>query len=277
MECYGWKSFLRSKLPDEHVCYSCLLLPREVELEARMPALIHKRLALEHLKEKNPTNATALMNAMHLSNTEEDHKIFNNIIDTLQQDGYLTRGGSAIKATTGKAVTAKAFRSILNPIAQISHHYSVFKDGEDASSRKKDIRDAIKEHTRGQDYLPREGHINDKQQNTPQQARKRKASDLPVEETPQHKSVRADKATHRKPTRSMDKTPPTEPPTSTPVTRKASCCESLACLDRSSPSTTFSLSTVLEEAVLTAVSDVQWEEFARRNRRRKSDSHVNYN
>ena len=198
-----------------------------------MPTLIHKRLALKHLMEKNPADASALMDAMHLLNTVEDHKIFNDIIDALQQDGYLTRGGSVITAIGKKQVVAKASSSILNPLAQISHHYTPVRDGKgkDPAKRRRDTKAAIKTYAQGRNYLPQESDIADEQQITPRQASKRKASISPVEETPQKRRVGADKVAHHELTRSMDKTPPMDPATSTSVIGKASYCESMACLD----------------------------------------------
>jgi hypothetical protein len=276
VECYGWNIFPRSKLPDEHFCYSCLLLPREVELAADMPALVHKRLALAHIQVHNPTDVDCLMKAMHLVNMEDDYQTFNAIMDSLQQHGYLMRNGSMITAT-GKDLAANIFRDFISPIAQISHHFVAIKDDETASGRANDIAVALQQYTQGRPYLPTndsigDDSIGDDQQlaresdgehsqdhliATPQKVLKRKGSHELVGENPYKWNIR-DEATP-----SRDPRPPLNSRVRTPVARIASHCERLVCLDRSSPSTVFPLSRALDEAVGVASSDVQWGGFER--------------
>lgn len=272
------------RLPDEHFCYSCLLLPHEAELEAQTPSLIRKRLALAHIQETSPTNATNLMNAMHLSNTEDDHKTFNDIVDGLQQDGYLARGGPSIMSMMNKESAANALREFISPIAHISHHFVTLKDGENENVRKTLIAAALKQYTRGRAYLPDEGHIDYEQQvvedafgekshrwgfySSIEESRKRKAISPLIEGLPYKRTALTRNESCYKNTPPANVTTPFYKSRKISVMRKASRCESLVCLDRSSPSTVFSMDEVLAEAIHVATSEAQWEEFRRGGRGR---------
>ena len=296
LECYGWASFPGVRLPDEHFCYSCLLLPREPEVNASMGTLVYKRLALSHILENNPADASALMRAMHLSDkVTGDHEIFNSIIDELQHENYLTRSGTTIMAMMDAESSALALRNYINPLAQISHHFAALKDREKEKDRERAIVSAVRKYTAGRAYLP--GHdIEYSQENVEDafgvsitrwgfyndESQKRKTTSPPVLETPPAKKVAfgrdyndeginnqppppyqtalARKASYHEGTPSVDATPPSM---RSSLARRASRCEELVKLDRSSPSTVYSLDEVLSEAVLSATSEVQWEEFAR--------------
>lgn len=279
MDCYGWNILPRVKLPDEHFCYSCLLLPREAETAARMPTVVHTRLALVHIQHNSSTNAVDLMNAMHLSNTEEDHRIFNGIVDEIQQDGYLIRHGPTITATMNEDSADEASHKYISPLCQISHHFVALKDGENTRLRTDAIAAAVKEYTRGRAYLPEKGHPDYEQviaEDIPgntrlrwgfyshaEETRKRKATSPHLEGTPplRKRTALTRKASFHKGSPLVVATPSPNQPKGTSVMQKASRCEALVHLDRSSPSTVFSLDEVQVEAVNVAISDVQWEEF----------------
>lgn len=283
MDCYGWYSFPRVKLPDEHFCYSCLLLPQEAELEAQMPVLIHRRLALAHIQANSPTNADCLMRAMRLTNTEEDHERFNEIMDSLQEDGYLARHGSAITATIDKELAMNVFRDIISPLAQVSHHFVVIKDDETATLRANAVSAALEVHKQNRPYVANQVHIEDEQQSandsygehsqgrgfhwTLQKSRKRLYPDTPVEETPCKRNAGAGREAFSEEATSPFATPPPHLLIGGSARRMASRCEAVVCLDRSSPSTVFPMGGALDEAVSVASSDVQWEEFASDNGR----------
>ncbi len=304
VECYGWAGFPRVRLPDEHFCYSCLLLPHETEVNAQMGTLVYKRLALSYVQDNNSTDAAALMRAMHLSHTvTDDNQIFNSVLDELQRDKYLTRAGTAIIATMDEDSSALALREYINPLAQISDHFKALKDGETDKHREKAVAAAVNEYTAGRYYLP--GHDVDYVREDVEDAfganitrwgfyehrsRKRKATTPPVAETPLVKKVAsagghsdeasgnatpppyqtalARKASYHEGTPPVDATPPL---LRSSLARKASRCKDLVRLDRSSPSTVFSLEDVMSEAVLSATSQVQWADYAKNGGSRRGD------
>jgi hypothetical protein len=49
--CYGLQKYRPQEKPNEHFCYSCLLLPRAEVVSEEMPAVVRMRLALTHIQD----------------------------------------------------------------------------------------------------------------------------------------------------------------------------------------------------------------------------------
>lgn len=276
-----------------------------------MPTVVHKRLALAHIQQNNPTNADEVMDAMHLSRMQaEDNEVFNAVVDGLLEEGYLTRSGLIIRSSMDQDSSNIALRDYINPLAKIAHHFSALKDRETATNRTNAIAAAVEEYTGGRAHLPTEegvsydsilvqdafgakirrwGFYPDPGPNPDLvESRKRRATTPPVGETPPARRARlesvegnqqtppyqipinrtpshhnrtpllhqslARKASYHEGTQSLGVTPPQR----SSIRRRASCCDELVKLDRSSPSTVFDMDEVFAEAVLAATSDVQW-------------------
>ena len=69
IECYGYDD-TKSLPPQQHVCYNCLLLPREKALNDWMPKVVRARLALSFLYGVQKASRKDLMSAMRKLTTD---------------------------------------------------------------------------------------------------------------------------------------------------------------------------------------------------------------
>ena len=126
-DCYGLKSTITTRIPAEHICYTCLLLPHEEDTCYKMLKLVRKRLAVLYLVDSAKDDCRIddrMLAALRLDSEDpQSWAAASKALGELQEEGYL------IKTTNGgwRMIDSKirqAESNYVDHLAQITDHVS---------------------------------------------------------------------------------------------------------------------------------------------------------
>lgn len=120
--CYGWDSVEEKLRPVDHVCYSCLLLPEEKDLNDWMPILVGCRNALKYLYEHgfpDDGHYGGLIEAMRFKGRPQD-LFASNIIQILAKQQLIE---TAFGCNIIEVNRQKGMVEYVDPLASIFHLY----------------------------------------------------------------------------------------------------------------------------------------------------------
>jgi hypothetical protein len=159
-ECYGLKFISRqASLPSQHLCYSCLLLPKEDETLGQMTALVQMRLALMHIS-RLPSAIVDVgelfLQVFGTSKPPKDQS--SDVIQRLVDEDILTKPAGNTAQILPVAATKKLRlqTEYLDPLAAIAHLYRVVKESRSGSSLR-ELRVELKRYSGGCDYTAGQG------------------------------------------------------------------------------------------------------------------------
>jgi hypothetical protein len=155
-QCYGLTLTARQKSrPSQHLCYSCLLLPKEMDVLAGMPELVHMRLALMYISSLQDDKLDlADFYGNVFGKTSANAEQIDKIIKRLVADKVIARqhDGMARVLKLAPEQAKKLQIEILDPLAAISQHYRTVKDTDKAPFIAAELDAEVMRYTGGCDY-----------------------------------------------------------------------------------------------------------------------------
>ncbi|ETN43689.1 uncharacterized protein HMPREF1541_02848 [Cyphellophora europaea CBS 101466] len=162
-ECYGLTLITRQgSMPNQHLCYSCLLLPRASELLKDMAGLVHMRLALMHISglKGSAIDLVGGLSVQVFGTAEVDDEFKQaRLFERLVQEGIISPPQNGFASIL--PVTAEQLRRMqteyLDPLAAISHLYRTVRDGDSDEARLAELGESLSNYSRHQDYTIGQG------------------------------------------------------------------------------------------------------------------------
>lgn len=155
-QCYGLTLTTRQKSkPSQHLCYSCLLLPKEETLLSSVVDLVRMRLALMHISglPSAKLNLDDLTKSV-FGRVDADRDQRAKLIDRLVAEQVVSQSpkGVALVKRVPPEQVRKLQTEYLDPLAAISHHYRTVKDTDTEEGRAEELESEIRRYTEGRDY-----------------------------------------------------------------------------------------------------------------------------
>ena len=152
LNCYGLSMLRSTSLPDQHLCYSCLLLPNEEDKVGQMICHVHMRLALMYISDlgSNTFDGTgqAFIRAV-FGEQSDSEPARRRLLQRMVEEGVVCDGPDHI--VTIRPVPADTRSRLqseyLDPLANIGHLYQTAQGDE-----MHDIQELLRKYSGGRDY-----------------------------------------------------------------------------------------------------------------------------
>lgn len=159
--CYGTMALRPTSQPAQHLCYSCLLLPRESSILHGMERVVHVRSALNHLSSLDHDAVDVqhdLVSAV-FGDIDVNAEKKNALIECLLAENILEQPNVGISKilTVEDEVRTRLQTEYLDPLAKISHLYRVIRTNDSSTTKARELQEELKKYSRGNDYTSGQG------------------------------------------------------------------------------------------------------------------------
>lgn len=159
--CYGLNLIVRQKsVPKQHLCYSCLLLPKEEDTLKSMAGLVRMRLGFIHMSSLHSAKLDLTEFFRHVFGTSEtDEGEMNALVQRLVTEEILSKPENGVAKI--RPLSADKLQTIqaeyLDPLAAVSHLYRVVKDRGKGKSAAAEFKIELQRYSNGCDYTAGQG------------------------------------------------------------------------------------------------------------------------